>query len=79
MRTDFLVSSKKILALSGMPSSFWVAVPAPLIPEVAFVEFPPINLKRNECYQAAMGGKQRTSSCPIRAHFRLVLERENER
>ena len=43
--TDFFVSSKKIFALSGMPSSCCVRVPAPLIPEVALVELPPINLK----------------------------------
>jgi hypothetical protein len=42
--TDFLVSSKKILELSWMPRSCWLWVPAPLIPEVALVEFPPINL-----------------------------------
>jgi hypothetical protein len=42
--TDFLVSSKKVFALSGMPSSCWVWVPAPLIPEVALVELPPMNL-----------------------------------
>ena len=44
--TDFLVSSKKILAESGTPASCWVCVPAPLIPDVAFVEFPPIKLKK---------------------------------
>ena len=43
--TDFFVSSKKIFALSGMPSSCCVRVPAPLIPEVALVELPPINLE----------------------------------
>ena len=43
-RTDFLVSSKKILALSWMPRSCWLWVPAPLIPDVALVELPPMNL-----------------------------------
>lgn len=42
--TDFLVSSKKIFALSGIPSICCDIVPAPLIPDVAFVEFPPIKL-----------------------------------
>jgi hypothetical protein len=46
--TDFLVSSKKILAESGMPKSFWVFVPAPLMPDVAFVELPPINLHEKD-------------------------------
>ena len=44
MRTDFLVSSKKILALSWIPRSCWLWVPAPLIPDVALVELPPMNL-----------------------------------
>jgi hypothetical protein len=30
--------------LSGMPASCWVCVPAPLMPEVALVEFPPMKL-----------------------------------
>ena len=47
-RTDFLVSSKKILALSWMPRSCWLWVPAPLMPDVALVELPPINLEGKE-------------------------------
>lgn len=43
--TDFFVSSKKSFALSWMPSSCCVRVPAPLMPEVALVELPPINLQ----------------------------------
>jgi len=43
--TDRFVSSKNNLAESGMPSSRWAFVPAPLMPDVALVEFPPINLK----------------------------------
>jgi hypothetical protein len=43
--TDFLVSSKKIFAESGILSSLWAFVPAPLIPEVALVELPPMKLQ----------------------------------
>lgn len=39
-RTDALVSSKKILALSWMPFSCCGCVPEPLMPEVALVELP---------------------------------------
>ena len=35
------VSRKKMSPLSTMPFLFCVEVPAPLIPDVAFVEFPP--------------------------------------
>jgi hypothetical protein len=45
-RTDFLVSSKKIFALSGMPCSSCVCVPAPLMPDVALVELPPMKLRK---------------------------------
>lgn len=43
-QTDSLVSSKKSFALSGIPASCCVCVPAPLIPDVALVELPPMNL-----------------------------------
>merc|ERR1719379_2468642 len=39
----FRVSFVKISTVSLMPFSFWVFVSAPLIPLVAFVEFPPQN------------------------------------
>ena len=45
IRTERLVSSKKIFEESAMPWSCWVCVPAPLMPDVAFVELPPMNLK----------------------------------
>ena len=45
IRTDFFVSSKKILAESVIPLSCCVWVPEPLIPDVALVELPPIKLK----------------------------------
>merc|ERR1719240_1645583 len=37
----FKVSAVKISVVSGMPLAACVEVPAPLIPLVAFVEFPP--------------------------------------
>merc|ERR1719281_1730682 len=37
----FKVSPMKISAVSWIPFCFWLRVPAPLIPLVAFVEFPP--------------------------------------
>merc|ERR1719387_1735550 len=37
----FRVSPMKISAVSLIPFSFWVRVPAPLMPLVALVEFPP--------------------------------------
>mmetsp|Transcript_95234 Transcript_95234/g.149947 ORF Transcript_95234/g.149947 Transcript_95234/m.149947 type:complete len:249 (+) Transcript_95234:1103-1849(+) len=39
----FKVSATKISELSGMPLAFWVLVPAPLIPLVAFELLPPQN------------------------------------
>lgn len=47
MHTDFLVSAKKISAVSGIPSWRWLLVPAPLIPEVALVELPPMKLEKD--------------------------------
>merc|ERR1719502_2476411 len=41
LEPPFRVSATKMSALSGTPFCFCVFVPAPLMPEVAFVELPP--------------------------------------
>lgn len=38
-----------------MPRSCWLWVPAPLIPDVALVELPPINLEVEECEKVTSG------------------------
>lgn len=43
--TDFLISSKKVCALSGMLAACCVCGPAQSMPDVAFVELPPMNLR----------------------------------
>ena len=46
--TERFVSSKNSFALSTMPTSCCDWVPAPLIPDVAFVELPPMKLQRDK-------------------------------
>lgn len=48
MHTDFFVSAKKVSAESGIFNERWELVPAPLIPDVALVELPPMKLDTYE-------------------------------
>ena len=77
-RTDFLVSSKKILALSGMPSSCCACVPAPLMPDVALVELPPMKLGQRTVHFQEIRYNGKESGCsPLlvqHEHIRTPLE-----
>jgi hypothetical protein len=57
------VSSKKIFVESGIPSACWLWVPAPLMPEVALVELPPMKLQGRSADMA--GGRGEAGDRPL--------------
>lgn len=77
--TDFFVSSKKSFAVSGMPSSCCVRVPAPLMPDVALVELPPMNLEtcttvRTQCHRnSGLEEEEARSGAPADAARRCAV------